>query len=126
MAREPLDPLAVLKPSWRVDDERDSQVFLLDSVVVLETAMLSKALSLVAIDDEDDEDGVSQAIYDVVLKLIEKRRCYRSSFLVASSGLSPSSPNAPISLSFASSAVLPVVQIVAWLPFSDHAIASAT
>ena len=126
MVRELLDPLAVLKPSWRVDDERDFQAFLLDSVVVLETAMLSKALSVVAIGDEDDEDGGSQVIYDVVLKLIEKRRCYRSSFLVASLGLSPSSPNAPISLSFASSAVLPVVQIVAWLPFSDHAIASAT
>ena len=125
MVRELLDPLAVLKPSWRVDDERDFQAFLLDSVVVLETAMLSKALSMVAIGDEDDEDGVSQVIQDVVLKLIEKRRCYRSSFLVAS-GLSPSSPNAPISLAFASSAVLPVVEIVAWLPFSDHAIASAT
>jgi hypothetical protein len=123
MVRELLDPLAVLKPSWRVDDERDFQAFLLDSVVVLETAMLSKALSMGAI---GDEDGGWQVIYDAVLKLFEKRRCYRSSFLVASSGLSPSSPNAPISLAFASWAVLPVVQIVAWLPFSDHAIASAT
>jgi hypothetical protein len=121
MVRELLDPLAVLKPSWRVDDERDFQAFLPDSVVVLETAVLSKALFMVAI---DDEDGVSQVIYDVVLKLIENRRCYRSSFLVAS-GLSPSSPNAPMSLALASSAVLPVVQIVAWLPFSDHAMASA-
>jgi hypothetical protein len=124
MVRELLDPLAVLKPSWRVDDERDFQAFLLESVIVLETAMLSKALSMVALGDEDDEDGVSQVIDDVVLKLIEKRRCYRSSFLDAS-GLSPSSPNASISLAFASSAVLPVVEMVAWLPFSDHAIASA-
>ena len=62
MVRELLDPLAVLKPSWRVDDERDFQAFLLDSVVVLETAMLSKALSMVAIGDKDDEDGVSQVI----------------------------------------------------------------
>ena len=61
---------------------------------------------------------------DAVLTLFEKRRCYRSSFLDAS-GLSPSSINAPISLAFASSAVLPVVEMVAWLPFSDHAIASA-
>ena len=33
-----------------------------------------------------------------------------------------SSPNAPRSFASASLAVLPVVEIVAWLPFSDHAI----
>jgi hypothetical protein len=45
--------------------------------------------------------------------------CYRAPFMVVL-GSRLSSPNAPMSFVCASSAVLPVVEIVAWLPFSDH------
>src|SRR5215212_10166060 len=53
MVRQLLRPLAPTNESWGVDQERDLQALLPDSVIVLEAAVLAKAFSMVTVYHED-------------------------------------------------------------------------
>src|SRR3954469_11652665 len=50
---EALNPHAILKPLGIVDDERYSKALLVDGVTMQQAAMLTEALPVIAVDDED-------------------------------------------------------------------------
>src|SRR5919199_4257397 len=53
MVRQPLDLLTAFEPAGGVDQEGHLEALLPDDIVMLVTAMLSKALAVVSIQDED-------------------------------------------------------------------------
>src|SRR5215207_8718330 len=67
LAREPVDPLAVLKPSGDVDDQRYSKALLVDGVPVQQAVVFPEAFPVVA---EADEDGV--LVEPLLLVLIDE------------------------------------------------------
>src|SRR5215210_72075 len=71
MVRQLLRPLAPTNESWGVDQERDLQALLPDSVIVLEAAVLAKAFSMVTVYHEDGV-VVEPELFVLVNKILQE------------------------------------------------------